>query len=1171
MPQLPVAVVDAAPIQRLLGRLVTSITGLRLDDTASKVDAANFELARKYASSNFKFHRFPDTNSHRVRATIAGLVDKLTIQSEHAKAEALQRYYGAYLRIIEAEQTGASSAQRDEGFEVLQFLISLSQSPTHADYHESPVARQSRAADPSVYHAELLAELKEDLSEWEAELALNDALDEAEEAMHRAGVDAVSDAANAAAALARSSSDSASASAVAAAVAVEENAVAQPTQSLALLQLLFQRQPFLHQLENYIVKPYWTSSALPSTDSRHLSIDALQTHHAMILPFVRTSEHSVAVQTRQFHSNMAPETTLQTWLEVATASTGLSSTPAHTVISETVLLRECIWLLLGARQSVVFTLSSRRFNCCSIERLVEFETRRSTLISVPSVRTSISVPHLSPASYAAALDTVIRLCTALEQVRAIEAIFGQFLPTDSRAVGTPAHGPAQLPLALQGFAEFCSKQLRLLSDVLIQLENDCSTLGALAAGETVLSEQSATEARLLSDTVRRPTTFAHVPTELDLTTSFVAYPSPDSKEMAAVSMFASTASNNHLDCVVPNSRLSILALDMQLRPWIPKFEHLAALGTTLTGISWMENQSHIPPDNALEPHEISRRLLDESYAMLESADLLSRSTAWQVFVTECFLACASPCLHVLGTWMSTGSVHDLAQDMFFELHPTVKPTDSSFWSDYATLRHSRDGQSACPRFLQGAASGIVRCGLAVVLSTTLEATQSKHPGAVADKLEPAFLQAAVRSMILARQDVAGTVVVSFETSLLRLIQSCDASSSTRLMQLLRQSGVHNRVAGTVACDRTSRSLTIFEYITAVRRIILMEAGEVWNPVCHTLFSLIASNTQWRDGYFLTGVLHEHLPPSMAHLASVFSIAVSESVSKPSRSTVNRANVDSTHVDVFSTDCMEVVLHAPWPATILMDDNTLAQYNRVFQFLLRVKHAKWALDAIRPPRPTCTTPPDAKLCAKLQRLQHLLLLTRHKLQHFVNAIHPYLLTRVLQSVSTEFQSTMAAANFLDDFLAAHRDYVQTLVDRCLLHPQVAIISDVIGKVLNLALQFAGIWVEYERVRSLVYSGQAAEEEETLLDREELDDEELLEDVRAPRRLPSDTEPSESIAIASMERILSQAEFVDGEFHRCHHFAVTVLNNIAARGSLPHFEALAFMLRSEQRIQPLRYRI
>jgi len=61
------------------------------------------------------------------------------------------------------------------------------------------------------------------------------------------------------------------------------------------------------------------------------------------------------------------------------------------------------------------------------------------------------------------------------------------------------------------------------------------------------------------------------------------------------------------------------------------------------------------------------------------------------------------------------------------------------------------------------------------------------------------------------------------------------------------------------------------------------------------------------------------------------------------------------------------------------------------------------------------------------------------------------------VGVELQSSLSAARDLDAVIAAHRQYVAAIRERCLLHPKVAFIRETICRVLNLALTFCDLWV------------------------------------------------------------------------------------------------------------------
>uniref|UniRef100_A0AAR2IY50 Gamma-tubulin complex component n=1 Tax=Pygocentrus nattereri TaxID=42514 RepID=A0AAR2IY50_PYGNA len=72
-------------------KLVTHMTGVQDEEDQ------NFQMALKFAWSNFRFHRFLDVSSHKVQRSIKGIHEKLMVHSDLSKAESWTRLTEEFL------------------------------------------------------------------------------------------------------------------------------------------------------------------------------------------------------------------------------------------------------------------------------------------------------------------------------------------------------------------------------------------------------------------------------------------------------------------------------------------------------------------------------------------------------------------------------------------------------------------------------------------------------------------------------------------------------------------------------------------------------------------------------------------------------------------------------------------------------------------------------------------------------------------------------------------------------------------------------------------------------------------------------------------------------------------------------------------------------------------
>uniref|UniRef100_A0A7N8XH70 Gamma-tubulin complex component n=1 Tax=Mastacembelus armatus TaxID=205130 RepID=A0A7N8XH70_9TELE len=110
-------------------KLIRCISGVEDEDDQ------NFQLALKFAWSNFKFHRYLDVDSHKVQRSISGIYEKLMVHSDLSKA-------GSWMRLTEeflnSPLPNTDGPKTDVHYSILSLLLFLSGSPSNTDFTERP-------------------------------------------------------------------------------------------------------------------------------------------------------------------------------------------------------------------------------------------------------------------------------------------------------------------------------------------------------------------------------------------------------------------------------------------------------------------------------------------------------------------------------------------------------------------------------------------------------------------------------------------------------------------------------------------------------------------------------------------------------------------------------------------------------------------------------------------------------------------------------------------------------------------------------------------------------------------------------------------------------------------------------------------------------------------------
>uniref|UniRef100_A0A671SJ37 Gamma-tubulin complex component n=1 Tax=Sinocyclocheilus anshuiensis TaxID=1608454 RepID=A0A671SJ37_9TELE len=104
----------------------------------------NFQMALKFAWSNFKFHRFLDANRHNVQRSINGIHEKLMVHSDLSKAESWLRLTEEFLS---SPLPNTEGTKTEVHYSVLALLLNLSDSPSNTNYCERPRLKETEKED----------------------------------------------------------------------------------------------------------------------------------------------------------------------------------------------------------------------------------------------------------------------------------------------------------------------------------------------------------------------------------------------------------------------------------------------------------------------------------------------------------------------------------------------------------------------------------------------------------------------------------------------------------------------------------------------------------------------------------------------------------------------------------------------------------------------------------------------------------------------------------------------------------------------------------------------------------------------------------------------------------------------------------------------------------------
>uniref|UniRef100_A0A8C3AHQ7 Gamma-tubulin complex component 6 n=1 Tax=Cyclopterus lumpus TaxID=8103 RepID=A0A8C3AHQ7_CYCLU len=237
-------------------------------------------------------------------------------------------------------------------------------------------------------------------------------------------------------------------------------------------------------------------------------------------------------------------------------------------------------------------------------------------------------------------------------------------------------------------------------------------------------------------------------------------------------------------------------------------------------------------------------------------------------------------------------------------------------------------------------------------------------------------------------------------------------------------------------------LGVERHFEALRHFLLMEDGEFAQSLSDLLFEKLGGGQT--PGELLTPlVLNSILSKALQYslhgdtpLAGNFTFAL-------------RFLPETFHPHApDSLNCLELRYKVDWPLNIIITDSCMNKYNRLFSFLLQLKHMVWSLREVWFHLKRTALVKGAGRSVQFHQLQ----LYRHEMQHFVKVMQGYIANQILQVSWSEFTAKLASASDLDAIHRTHADYLNRAIFRGLLTEKAAPVMNIIHSIFSLILKF-----------------------------------------------------------------------------------------------------------------------
>eukprot|EP00037_Helgoeca_nana_P022678 m.232932 g.232932 ORF g.232932 m.232932 type:complete len:974 (-) comp26076_c0_seq4:174-3095(-) len=229
---------------------------------------------------------------------------------------------------------------------------------------------------------------------------------------------------------------------------------------------------------------------------------------------------------------------------------------------------------------------------------------------------------------------------------------------------------------------------------------------------------------------------------------------------------------------------------------------------------------------------------------------------------------------------------------------------------------------------------------------------------------------------------------------------------------------------------------LLEHLQIMREFYLLGAGGFMHPVCTGIFSTVPTlpGASWNRAAEYTDMLQQALADA-GHAQHRHRI-----------SAVIPQRCPSTPIE--AVRALRMLYQVPALVELVIDRAAQHVYAESFAFLMQLKWSKWMLNNVDTQR--SFAPSSGSIDT------HKALLLRSRILHAVDAVQSYLLSRLFDHLSVDFQGGLANARDLDDICRLHANYIASVREHCLLGRQVTMVRNAIVKIADMGVRFRRMW-------------------------------------------------------------------------------------------------------------------
>lgn len=308
-----------------------------------------------------------------------------------------------------------------------------------------------------------------------------------------------------------------------------------------------------------------------------------------------------------------------------------------------------------------------------------------------------------------------------------------------------------------------------------------------------------------------------------------------------------------------------------------------------------------------------------------------------------------------------------------------------------------------------------------------------------DELYRAFEEAVEKNSLYFMGAELAQVMPSYER-----VKSTDTLEMSKLLQksLMIPVNAYMEILNNETLKMFVENLNIISHFKSLRNYFLMMNGEFSISVCHQLFTKLESGTKPTEllNYQSLHMILDHALSNSRHDENT------EQLSFIVKNIPEKFEIHSPTV----LNMLTLSYKLEWPLNLILNPETMEQYQAIFNYLLKLKRISWVLDECVQLLKTLQKRHGKKLLDSQQfrNVQQI----RHKMTHFVHCLENYVTRNVLQISWMGFMEDLKKAESVHCVYKKHTSFLKRILFLCLLNKKSAEFQKQIEGMFKVILRF-----------------------------------------------------------------------------------------------------------------------